>query len=120
MRILQRKRNSLLMFVLGVVIMLALAAPTKVTAQVSVSTGGITGTITDPQGAVVGGAKVTISDAGAGISKATITDSTGYFTFGALAPGAYAVKVEATNFKTYQTSLVPPRRSWRLPVQLFL
>ena len=104
MRILQRKGTSLLMFVLGSVIILGLAAPTKLSAQVSVSTGGITGTIIDPQGAVVAGAKVTILDAGAGISKATTTDSAGYFTFGALAPGAYSVKVEATNFKTYQTT----------------
>src|SRR5215467_2622372 len=72
--------------------------------QVSVSTGGITGSVTDSQNAAVGGAKVTISSADAGVNLGLTADSAGYFTVGALAPGKYTVRVESSNFKTFQTT----------------
>src|SRR5215471_20063776 len=72
--------------------------------QVSVSTGGLTGSVTDSQNAAVGGGKVTISSADAGVNLSATTDSAGYFTFGALAPGKYTVRVESSNFKTFQTT----------------
>ena len=71
--------------------------------QVSVSTGGISGVVTDPQGAAVPGAKITITNKEQGITQALVSSGAGYFTTGALAPGSYVVKVEAPNFKTFQT-----------------
>lgn len=91
---------------LATIAVVSLSFALRTGAQVSVSTGGLTGTVTDPQGAVVGGAKVTISNAQAGINQATTTDAAGYFTFGALASGTYSVRVEAPNFKTFHTTVV--------------
>lgn len=83
---------------------LLLASP-LLPAQTTISTGSIVGTITDPQGAVVPAAKVTISDKGTGQATATSTTSAGTFNSGALIPGNYVVRVEAQGFKTTQETI---------------
>jgi hypothetical protein len=61
----------------------------------------ITGTITDPQGAVVSGATVTATNAGTNVSKQTTTSDDGRYSFGVVFdPGVYTVKVEMAGFKT--------------------
>ena len=100
----RRTRSILLGLPMLVVALLLASAPAR--AQVSQSTGSITGTITDPQGSAVPGAKVTISNKDTGINENTETSSAGFFTVGALAPGSYTVKVEAPNFKTTTSTVV--------------
>jgi Carboxypeptidase regulatory-like domain len=70
-------------------------------AQITVSTGSIVGTVTDASGAVVSGAKVTISGSTGQTVKTTSGAQGGYST-GNLVPGAYTVRVEAKGFKTAQ------------------
>jgi hypothetical protein len=79
--------------------------PPSAHAQVSVSTGGLSGTVTDPQGATIPNAKVTISNKDTGTNLTLTTGNTGSFTSGGLAPGNYSVRVEAKGFKTYQIAL---------------
>lgn len=69
-------------------------------AQTTISTGSIQGTVTDPSGAVVSGAKVTISDKGTGGVSNLSTNSGGLYTSGALIPGNYTVRVGAKGFAT--------------------
>jgi hypothetical protein len=64
-------------------------------------TGKVVGTVTDPTGAPVAGAKVTIINEGTNESRAAISDDNGNFTFPILAVGNYTVKVEATGFQGY-------------------
>jgi hypothetical protein len=71
-------------------------------AQTTISTGSIQGTVTDPSGAVVGGARVTITNRATGQSSTTSTSSSGTYASGALSPGDYVVKIEAKGFKTVQ------------------
>jgi hypothetical protein len=71
-------------------------------AQTTISTGSIQGTITDQSGAVVSGAKVTVTNKATGQVITTSTNSSGAYASGALLPGEYAVKVEAKGFKTVQ------------------
>src|SRR6266566_1685216 len=59
---------------------------------------GLTGTITDPSGAVVPGAKVTVTNTGTNISNTAITTSAGTYTITDLIPGTYKVRVEAPGF----------------------
>src|ERR1700736_979096 len=66
-------------------------------AQVSVSTGSLSGTVTDPQGAAVPNAKVTISNKDTGTSQSLTTNDSGTFSSGGLAPATYLVRVEARN-----------------------
>ncbi len=60
--------------------------------------GVITGTITDPTGAVVPNATVTITNAGTNISQTTTTGSDGSYRFSLVPPGTYAIEIKAANF----------------------
>src|ERR1700674_4534298 len=64
----------------------------------------IRGTVTDPTGAVVSGAKLTATNADTGILYTTTSNSRGAFTFLQLPIGDYTLKVEQTGFKAYQAS----------------
>lgn len=74
-------------------------------AQTTISTGSIQGTVTDPSGAVVNGAKISITDIANGQSMKTTTNSSGLYTSGSLIPDKYSVKVEASGFKTSELTL---------------
>jgi hypothetical protein len=73
-----------------------LFVPSKTFAQASA---GITGTVTDPSGAVVPNAKVSIVNDATSASDQTITGSAGTYSFKGLLPGRYSVTVNATGFK---------------------
>ncbi len=68
------------------------------TAQLPTST--LNGTITDPQGAAIASAKVTITNEATGVSRETTTDAQGFYTFANVAPGDYTLRVEKTSFAT--------------------
>src|SRR5512134_1105005 len=61
--------------------------------------GNIVGSVTDPQGAVVVGARVTITDTQRQVTNTTATNSDGNFTQRFLIAGTYQVRVEAAGFK---------------------
>ena len=64
------------------------------------TTGSIVGMVTDPTGAAVPGAAVTVMNEGTGIAAIrTATDSSGNYVATALPPGRYSVSVEHTGFK---------------------
>jgi carboxypeptidase family protein len=77
-----------------------LAASTVLLAQTTVSQGSIQGTITDPSGAVVGGAKITITHKATGQVVSTASTSSGTYNSGGLIPGDYTLRVEAKGFRT--------------------
>src|SRR2546423_822505 len=66
-----------------------------------VGTGAITGTVKDPQGAVIAGASVTIRNDATGQEYTTTTNSEGVFRTQTLAAGDYTVTVDATGFKRF-------------------
>ena len=67
-----------------------------------VTTGRIDGTVTDPQGAAVANATVTVTDTAKGTSDTTTTNGSGNYTVTHLIPDPYTVKIEAQGFKTFQ------------------
>jgi hypothetical protein len=60
------------------------------------------GTILDKSGAAIVGAKVNIVNAQQGVERTTTTGSSGEYDFVGLAPGAYSLTVEMTNFRKYE------------------
>ncbi|HEY6767789.1 MAG TPA: carboxypeptidase regulatory-like domain-containing protein [Candidatus Sulfotelmatobacter sp.] len=81
-------------------IVLALAALcTVVAAQ---DTASITGTVTDPSGAAIPDAQVTVISAEHGVTHEAKTNGSGDFLFAALPIGNYDVSVIANGFKKYQ------------------
>jgi Carboxypeptidase regulatory-like domain/TonB-dependent Receptor Plug Domain len=76
----------------------ALLLPSGMLAQ-NVVTGGISGTVTDPSGAVVPGAKLTLKNNATGESQDATTTSTGLFNFALLKPGIYTVNIAQSGFR---------------------
>ena len=66
------------------------------------STGQVTGTVTDQSGAVVAKAKVTLVNEDTKFSREITSNDSGSFTFAALLPGTYTLKVSAPNFKSLE------------------
>jgi len=64
------------------------------------SSGRILGTVTDPSGAVIAGAKVSVIDTQRGLTRALTTDQSGEYNAPNLIPGVYTVRVEASGFQT--------------------
>src|SRR5258708_7412352 len=64
--------------------------------------GRILGSVTDQTGAVVSGAKVTITNPATGVSRTLTTGAAGEYIAPNLEPGPYAITVEASSFKKAQ------------------
>ena len=88
---------------LFVLLIAAVTAPALL-AQSLVS-GDLTGTVTDPSGAVVSGATVTLKSAATGSSRTTTTNANGAYRFSLLQPGTYDVSVTATGFSKSDTTV---------------
>ncbi len=73
-------------------------------ALAQVEQGAITGTITDPTGAVIGSAKVVVKNVRTGVEAATTSNSEGHYTVPFLHPGEYEVLAEASGFKKARVS----------------
>jgi Carboxypeptidase regulatory-like domain len=64
------------------------------------TTGAIRGTLTDPQGAVISGATVTVTSKATDQARSVKTDSSGQYTVGLLPPEVYKISITASGFKT--------------------
>src|SRR6266446_5261217 len=73
-------------------------------ALAQVQNGEITGTVADPSGAVVPGAKIVLQNLGTRYEIQARTNSEGIYTAKELNVGAYLVRVEAHGFKTAEAS----------------
>jgi Carboxypeptidase regulatory-like domain len=84
--------------------------------------GVLSGSITDPSGAVVASAKIQATNAATGVSAATESTSSGSFQFAELPLGTYNVTVTASGFKTasYSNVLVQVNTTTPLNVKLAL
>lgn len=69
----------------------------------SAASATITGTVVDPQGAVIPGAKVTATNIATGVGRTVSTTSSGNYTIPNLVPGTYNVGVEAKGFAAGET-----------------
>ncbi len=88
----------------AVILFLALQLP--LAAQQTSISGSISGTIFDPQGAVVPGATVTATDVNRGVAQSTQSDSAGFFVIAQLLPSTYTVSVEKVGFKKFEKTNV--------------
>src|ERR1700730_4156651 len=69
-------------------------------------TGSISGTIEDQQGALVGGAKITATQASTNRQFTATTKQAGTFALNVLPPGQYDVKIEAQTFRASESHAV--------------
>ena len=80
--------------------LLLLLTPALIWAQSQANTGAIEGVVTDPSGAALTGAQVSILNTGTNFSRELKTDSEGRFRGLLLPLGAYKVTIKAPNFAT--------------------
>lgn len=66
------------------------------------TTGNISGTVRDAQGAVIPGATVTAHETQTGVEQTLTTDAVGFYNFAALSVGIYDITVKKDGFKAYQ------------------
>src|ERR1700675_422033 len=85
-----------LQFCLAVFAVLALTF----SAVAQVQNGQFTGTVTDPTGAAIANAKVTVSNPAIDLNLSTTSNSSGNYTVKEVPPGSYKITVEASGFKT--------------------
>jgi outer membrane receptor protein involved in Fe transport len=67
-------------------------------------TGNVSGTVGDPSGSVIANAAVVITNTGTGVSRSSVTTSTGAFNLNALPVGNYTLTVESPGFKRHQAT----------------
>src|SRR5580693_2902484 len=96
--------GKLIPFVILVAYVFWPAAP--LLAQSTTATGSIQGTLTDPSGAVVEGAKITITNKDTAQAVKVASSSAGAYNSGALVPGNYSVRAEAAGFKTVEEGVI--------------
>ena len=111
-------KPSSIMAPLLVLMLLALLAPQALYSQVLY--GSLTGTVTDPKGAVVPGVKVEALNIGTGRSRETVTDASGSYQFTDLAAGTFSVTFGLASFKTIiqENVRVNPNTSTRVDAQM--
>jgi hypothetical protein len=66
----------------------------------SMTSGDITGTVTDPSGAVLSTASVTLKNAATGVTRTTGVNASGVYRFALIPLGSYTVTVSASGFQT--------------------
>src|SRR5216684_2922269 len=93
--------------VLGLVLVLCLTVGFGASTSLGQAVyGGIIGTVTDPQGNAVAGAKITVTSITKNTSDETTTNESGNFSVIHLIPDTYRVKIEAAGFKAYNVASV--------------
>jgi Carboxypeptidase regulatory-like domain len=100
------KQSLRLALRLGTAVGMILLLSLSMLGQSTVGSGSIVGTVTDPSGAVVNGAKVTITNTATGQTIETTSNSAGAYASGALLPGSYKVQVSTKGFSTVSSTVV--------------
>src|SRR5437773_11124374 len=87
---------------LSLFLFLGLAGMLVTTPLAQVTSGSLTGVVTDPTGAVVPGAKVLATDTDKGYDYSALADSVGRYVITNLPPSTYSISAVAPGFKTYK------------------
>src|SRR5436309_6611879 len=70
------------------------------------TTSAVVGSVSDPAGAAIAGASVTIRSTDNGLRRSVKTDNAGRFSFPQLKPGPYSVRAEADQFEAQENDSV--------------
>lgn len=82
----------------------AMAAAPRANPTKSLVAGDFTGTVTDPSGAVVANATVTLRNNRTGQARSTTSNNSGAYRFSLLPPGSYTVSATASGFSKAETT----------------
>ncbi len=91
----EKKIRTMLLVISSVLLLSTLASTCQAQTQ-----GEITGVITDAGGAIVQGATVTVTNIATGAPRVNTSNDAGVYSFPALLPGVYTVRIEKSGFKS--------------------
>jgi trimeric autotransporter adhesin len=97
-----RTRSTALCSLLAAILLAAYPAPLSAQS----SQGGLRGVVKDSQG-VIPGVTVTMVNEANGVSRDTVTNGVGEYSFPAIEPGSYTVKASVQGYKTFERKAVP-------------
>jgi hypothetical protein len=80
--------------------------------------GTISGQVTDPSGAAIVGAHVTVTEVGTGQTRTATSGQDGFYTLTSIRPSGYSLTVETTGFKKYTQSGIVLQASQSLTLDL--
>ena len=104
-RMFSNKHSLRLASRLGLAIGMILLLSLGMFGQSTVGSGSIVGSVTDPSGAVLSGAKVTITNSATGQTLELTSNSAGAYASGALLPGTYKVQVSSKGFSSVSSTV---------------
>lgn len=114
-------KPRLTVYLLGLLLSVGLSALVvqPIAAQTS-STGALAGVVTDHSGAVVPGARISVTSAATGQTHSTVTNGRGYYIVPLLPPGIYRVSISRPGFRmaTYKAITINVTETAALNVQL--
>ena len=113
-------RQSVSWILRGLLVLAVCAILNVCPLQAQVDTGSITGTITDTSGAVVGGAKVTLTSEDTGATLSTTAGGSVNYEFSPVRIGSYKIDVASKGFKTEIQSHITVDASARVLVNFKL
>jgi hypothetical protein len=114
------KLPKLLIVQLLLVLSLAASAfPQASDKEAAASTASIAGTVTDPSGALIVGATITVTDAAKGVHTATTNDQ-GHYAIKDLPAGTYDISIESPGFTTFSTSALALKAGDDIPLDAAL
>lgn len=88
------------------IVPLLIAALSTVLAAQSIVSGDVTGTVTDPSGAIVPNTALILTSDATGAQQTSSTNSGGLYRFPLLKPGSYTLKVNASGFQPLTQKIV--------------
>src|SRR5713226_580262 len=91
--------QCLAVFVLGLSFCVACIVVVSPSSRAQTTYGSISGVVTDPSGAAIAGAQVTLTNLGTSEKRSQSTGSDGFYDFVNLIPGRYRIDAEKTGFK---------------------
>src|SRR5713101_5469727 len=95
----ERKRMNTRLRYIAVLFAVTLVLALCIPSVGQVLKGSISGSVVDPQGAVVSGAQVKATNTATGIAATSTSDSSGLFRFNLIPAGEYKVEVTARGFQ---------------------
>ncbi|PYI89951.1 MAG: hypothetical protein DME97_18735 [Verrucomicrobia bacterium] len=98
-------------WIFSVALLLMLATDS---AHTQIATASLNGTVTDPSGAVIPGATVSLKNVATNVERTTSTNSAGNYVLVNINPGRYTLTVHKDGFSTVSQPVVckPPLQSW--------
>ena len=91
----------------GIVLVASIVSSGTEPLQAQLLYGSLVGNVTDGTGAVIPGARVTITNEGTGASRSGEANASGTYSFSTVATGSYRIEVQSEGFKSHTETGVP-------------